>query len=210
MRPQERWEPGDTVVIREIWHGRVFAARPVNAVRDEADLQMFYRPPRSPLGHAVDPAGRLLRIPDRDWKLEPTTGSTYGVLSFAFRDMPYAVLMVREGGIFRGWYVNLQEPLRRTAIGFDTVDHALDVLIPPEGGDWDLKDEDELAEAVRLGLFTSDEAASFFRWAERAAAHVLNREPPFDRDWTEWSPDPTWPEPELPAGWDVASAVSPA
>jgi uncharacterized protein len=32
---------------------------------------------------------------------------------------------------------------------------------------------------------------------------VLAGEPPFDRDWQDWRPDPRWPVPELPDGWDV-------
>jgi predicted RNA-binding protein associated with RNAse of E/G family len=32
-------------------------------------------------------------------------------------------------GAFAGWYVNLQEPLRRTGSGFDTVDLVLDLVV---------------------------------------------------------------------------------
>jgi predicted RNA-binding protein associated with RNAse of E/G family len=34
-------------------------------------------------------------------------------------------------GAFAGWYVNLQEPLRRTGSGFDTVDLVLDLVVAP-------------------------------------------------------------------------------
>jgi hypothetical protein len=37
---------------------------------------------------------------------------------------------------------------------------------------------------------------------ERAVRRILDREPPFDRDWTTWRPDPSWPVPILPEGWD--------
>jgi hypothetical protein len=33
--------------------------------------------------------------------------------------------------------------------------------------------------------------------------HILLREPPFDEDWSSWRPDPAWPAPELPTGWDL-------
>jgi predicted RNA-binding protein associated with RNAse of E/G family len=98
--------------------------------------------------------------------------------------------------------VNLERPLERTAIGFDTVDHALDVVIELDRSSWRWKDEEELAEAVRDGLFTPEEAADFRAWGERAVDRVLSREPPFDRDWLGWRPDPGWPRPELSAGWD--------
>jgi hypothetical protein len=34
-------------------------------------------------------------------------------------------------GAFAGWYVNLQESLRRTGSGFDTVDLVLDLVVAP-------------------------------------------------------------------------------
>jgi hypothetical protein len=182
----------------------------VITVRDEHALQIFYRPPGSPLGRAVDSTGRELKIPDRDWKLESAAGSGRRVLSFAFPDRPYAVLMMWEDGGFWGWYLNLQAPLARTPIGFDTVDHVLDVVIGPDGTSPEMKDQDELEEAVALGLFSPQDAAAFHRWADRAAEHVLRREPPFDRDWRGWEPDPIWPSPQLPSGWDSSPAVSPA
>ena len=99
--------------------------------------------------------------------------------------------------------MNLQTPLARTPVGFDTVDHALDVLVALDRSSWTWKDEDELAEAIGLGLFTEGDAASFRYWGERAVEHLVLRLPPFDMDWEDWQPDPTWPVPELPPRWDV-------
>ena len=94
----------------------------------------------------------------------------------------------------------------RSPAGFDTVEHLLDVTIPPDRSTWAWKDEDELAEAVDLGLFTDEDAAWFRYWGERAVEHVLLREPPFDEDWSTWRPDPAWDEPVLPADWDLVPA----
>jgi hypothetical protein len=49
---------------------------------------------------------------------------------------------------------------------------------------------------------TADEAREIRLAGERAAAHVLGGEPPFDRDRTSWRPDPSWTPPALPDGWD--------
>jgi predicted RNA-binding protein associated with RNAse of E/G family len=128
----------------------------------------------------------------------------YPILSFAWAATPYSVLFLwHEDGTPWQWYVNLQAPLERTLLGFDTVDHALDVLIPPDRSSWSWKDEDELVEAVSLGLFSEGDAAWFRYWGERAVEHLLLRLPPFDRDWQLWAPDPSWPLPELPAGWQT-------
>ena len=94
----------------------------------------------------------------------------------------------------RVWYVNFEEPLRRTPIGVDTFDHKLDLLVFPSGG-YEWKDEDELEEAAALGLLDAE--------AVRAEARRVLREWPFPTGWEDWRPDPAWPVPQLPAGWDV-------
>jgi uncharacterized protein DUF402 len=198
----EMWQPGDPIVIREIWNGAVFEARPAIVVQDLPAQTMLYVPAGNVCGVAVDDAGVQLRFPDREWHLQ--VRERHGVaLSFAWPDTPYAVLLLSEpDGLPRGWYVNIQAPLARTPVGFDTVDHALDVLISLDRSSWTWKDEDELAEAIALGLFTEADAAAFRYWGERAVEHLVLRLPPFDQAWEEWRPDPSWPTPELPPGWD--------
>ena len=98
--------------------------------------------------------------------------------------------------------MNLEEPLRRTAIGFDTLDHELDVIVELDGS-WRWKDEDDLAEVDPPGRDPDAEDEPRLRAdGERAVRRILDREPPFDRDWTAWRPDPSWPIPVLPDGWD--------
>lgn len=188
------------MALREIWQGRVFAARPATVVEDAPGRSMFYVPP---VVHCLEPTaddGGTLRIPLREWRLEDREWHHQRILSFAFPDTPYAVLAVwdAETDEFRGWYVNLQEPLQRTDVGFDTREHVLDVLIPPDRSTWTWKDEDELDQAVEEGLFTEDEAARFRAAGERAVEQIILREPPFDEDWEHWRPDPAWDTPELP------------
>jgi NAD(P)H-flavin reductase len=47
----------------------------------------------------------------------------------------HAVWVFWEGASrdLAGWYVNIQEPFRRTSIGFDTQDLELDIVIEPDG-----------------------------------------------------------------------------
>ena len=59
-----------------------------------------------------------------------------------------------------------------------------------------------MTEGIRLGLYTERDEEEFRRQAELGRARVLGREPPFDRDWADWRPDPSWIPAELPAGWD--------
>ena len=198
------WTPGQSIVIREIWAGQVFEARPANVISDLPELVMLFVPAFALCGVAVDEGGSQLRFPDRPWHLDVRGGDDHGVLSFAWPDTPYSILLLSEpDGSPRGWYVNLQTPLTRTAIGFDTVDHLLDVTIAPDRSSWVWKDEGELAEGIALGLFTEDDAAWFRHWGERAIEHLLLRLPPFDQNWEDWRPDPSWAVPALPDGWDL-------
>jgi Protein of unknown function (DUF402) len=196
--------PGDRVAIREVWDGRVWYARPAVVVMDEPNLQMFHVPPGVRCKEPVGADGTPLRIPTEGWTLADADRGETGMLSFAFPDTHYAVILGFDGGDLSEYYVNLQSPLVRSPAGFDTVEHLLDVRILPDRSGWSWKDEDELAQAVGRGLFTAEEADRFHFWGERAVEHVLLREPPFDRDWSGWRPDPGWDAADLPGNWDLA------
>ena len=60
------------------------------------------------------------------------------------------------------WYVNLQEPFRRTAGGVDTADQLLD-LVRTKDGEWRWKDEDELAAASCRATSRKTSRARFAR-----------------------------------------------
>ena len=197
---------GVGIVLREVWRGRVFEARPTTVVRDEPDQTMLLLPGGVRCGLPIGTDGRELRLPDRPWHLEVRQRGDQPILSFAWPDTSYSVLLWAAEDGRRVWYVNLQDPLTRTPLGFDTVDHALDVVVEIDRSSWRWKDEVELAEAVRDGLFTPEEAADFRTSGERAVERILGGEPPFDRDWGDWRPDRGWPTPELRPGWDAGTA----
>jgi hypothetical protein len=195
--------PGEGIVLREVWDGRVFEARPTIVVEDAPGQTMLLLPGGARCAVPIGADGSELRLPDRPWRLELRSRGDRGILSFAWPDTPYSVLLWTGEDDRRVWYVNLQDPLRRTPLGFDTVDHALDVVIELDGSSWRWKDEEELEGAVRDGLFTSAQAADFRAWGERAVDRILSNDPPFDRGWLDWKPDPDWPIPELREGWDA-------
>ena len=105
---------------------------------------------------------------------------------------PYSVFLFEDG-----WYVNLEEPQRRTAAGFDFEDELLDVWVP-FGGEPELLDEDELDEAVARGFVSAERALAI-----RAKAARLIAEPPWPTGWEDWTPEPGWQVPHLPPGWEV-------
>ena len=203
-----RWSAGDAIALREIWRGRIWTARAVTVVEDADEHTMFHVPAGMSWKRPIDARGERLRLPTEKWRLTDDVWEEKHVLSFAWPGLAYAILAFWSdpGDEFLGWYVNLQTPLRRTAIGFDYMDHTLDVVVSPDRSTWEWKDEDELAEAVALGLFSSERAATIRAEGERALERVRTRASPFDRDWESWRPDPSWPMPELPPGWDAVEA----
>jgi hypothetical protein len=95
------------------------------------------------------------------------------------------------------WYVNLQLPTVVRDRFVDTTDQALDVLAFPDGT-WRWKDEDELAEAVALGIWTEAEAGEIRAEGERVLA-----EAPWPTGWEDWRPPESWGPLGLPRDWHV-------
>ncbi len=204
MNGPSRWSPGDVVVLREVWRGRVWTARPVNVVRDDDRLMFFV-----PIGvqwygpHDDDGRGVNAFVDARRWHLAQRTWDRSNVLSFAEPGRPHAALAFWDAQWrFLGWYVNAQTPLEREPLGFDYLDQELDLWLDGRDASWAWKDEDELERSVAAGIWSRDEAERIRSEVADLGRRVMERVPPFDRDWTSWRPDPSWPMPELPSGWD--------
>jgi len=107
-----------------------------------------------------------------------------------------------ETEALRFWYIDLVTPLRRTAVGFEFVDHGIDVVVEPDMSSWEWKDADELEWYVEHGRYTRAEADHIRAEGERAVAR-LRRERERYEQWLSWRPDPSWGVPTLPKGWDA-------
>jgi uncharacterized protein len=140
------------------------------------------------------------RIP---WRLGRGEWRGSSALQLQRAGAPYAfwAFFAPETWALEGWYVNLQQPLQRTSIGFDTVDHVLDVVIAPDLSSWEWKDAHELDDAVRVGRFSPEEAVAVRSHGEQAVAALEARAWPFDRSWETWRPDPSWKPPALQDEW---------
>lgn len=64
-----------------------------------------------------------------------------------------------ENGAFTCWYVNLEEPFRRTPIGFDSSDQELDIVVLPDRS-WFFKDWDLLDQHVARGRYSPELVAT--------------------------------------------------
>lgn len=188
------WPRGESVVLREVWKGRIWRAIAGRVIEDSEERVVLWYPHGSPSKFAARSDGTEIRIPCDEWTLADRTASMDAVVEF-HPGARHSVWTFRtqDGGLAY-WYVNFEQPLQRVAPGFEFVDEKLDLVVEPDGSRrW--KDEDELAEAARLGLVDADEV-----WAE--ARRVLAARP-WPTGWEDWRPDPEWELPSLPEGWDV-------
>ena len=180
--------------LREVWRGRVWRIVSCRIVEDTPGRVVLWLPRGSPGKYAARPDGSEIRIPTDEWVLADRAASRDALAVFRPGGRHSIWHFWRDDGSLDHWYVNFEQPLRRTAIGFDFVDEKLDLIVEPSG-DWRWKDEDELDQAARLGLVDADEV--------RAEAERVLSEWPFPTGWEEWRPDPDWEVPQLPLGWDA-------
>ena len=200
----ERWTPGQAIVRREVLpDGRVWLGCGVIVVEDSDDRLVSYIPERGPLGYPPGP----WPTPDGNHPWFPRTEWTgHGVLMVQDVGASYAVWHFWDGPerAFRCWYLNLQEPFRRTSVGYDTQDLELDLLVFPDDS-FERKDWDLLPTRVAEGRFSAEMASEIERLGDELADRLESGERWWDRSWTGWEPDPSWTTPVLPDGWDRAA-----
>jgi hypothetical protein len=189
-----RFKPGETIEMREVWRGKTWEERTAIVVEDSDALIVLYTPPETPARVAIDAEGKRLRMPTTpDWSLEGTRTFTSGLVAVHVPGTQHSLLAIFDPPSGYGpWYINIESDLERTDAGFDYEEHVLDVVVERDLSTWRWKDEDELEEAVELGLFTAEQAAEFRAEGERALDWLLSRRAPYDRDWLSWRPPPEW------------------
>ena len=199
----------DVVALRYLLpDGRISRIKPMRVVEDSEELVVLYIAAGTPMRIRVWLDGRPVdrSLPYRErfvtpWRLGDGRWRGSDVLQLTRPGCGHSFWAFFRDSAFEGWYVNLQAPLRRTTIGFDTSDHVLDVRV---GADrrWAWKDEDEFAEAIAMGRFAPEEAEAIRAEGTAAAAAIEAGAWPFDGGWEQWRPDPTWTVPDLDAAWE--------
>lgn len=107
---------------------------------------------------------------------------------------------------FQGWYVNLQEPLRPTTLGWDSHDQQLDLLIDLNGsGHW--KDEDQFADVAAAGWYTPSEVEAIWHEGQQVFEQYRRGGHPFDQGWEHWVAPSSWAVPELAPDWSRPDSV---
>lgn len=201
-----RFRPGE-VVIHRVPHivengvnpPVIASVRPVVVVEDSAALVSLWQPAGTPTKNS-QPLDRDQPKPWLDGEWELVDGAwRWNTLMFMVPGQWRATWAWWDADWkFLGWYVNLEEPFRRTPFGFDARDLQLDVVIDPDRR-WRWKDEDDLARCVERGLISPPVAARARAEGEAAIAAIERGGWPFTDEMRDWRPDPAWPAPTLAA-----------
>lgn len=207
---------GDSVVLRSV---NTFGARGEavgfavagRVLVDDDQLAVVATPLGSEVrrraGVGSGPNGRLV-LPE-DWDGSYVEDQWFGapVVRVHPKGARWSVWRWHDGSDWLpDWYVNLERPWSRTAVGFDTQDWTLDVVASTApDGTWSVryKDEDELDFYAQTGHWPQAMRSIIEVAGEEAARIALARTFPFDADWSQWIPDASWPAAALPTEWNV-------
>ena len=191
------WQPGDPILIRHASEDRVWYARPETVVRDEGSHILSYMQAGTPtIQNLIDFETGEFHGP------EETTWKGNNILRFWNVGATHTVSLVWEAasGAFKYWYVDLQEPLRRSADGLVSWDRSLDIVVAPDRT-WKWKDEDHFQRIQELRWLTSNGAQRLRAEGERVIANIERGDEPFCVPWPDWKPNADWPIPGLPPNW---------
>jgi hypothetical protein len=194
-----------TVTLRWVSGHFITGAVPCEVVEETDEFAALYQPAGSiwkrAAGKRSGPRGRNMMPADRSGAHDDVAWNGDGVLRVHSFGDEWSVW--RWLAADRTWsdhfYLNLEDPWRRTAIGFDTGDWVLDVFGTPST--WQYKDEDELLWSEEVGLVGHGWVVRA-REAGRRASEALEADGwPFSADWDRWLPPIGLAAPELPVDW---------
>jgi hypothetical protein len=190
---------GDLVLKRSIYRGNVRWAFPHRYVGEwDGRIGIYCGPGNQGKGMTRGPEGYLKR-----WITDaPPVDLTWergGVLRFERPGSSHSVEVCWDADWHvAGWYINLQSPAVFDGRRLDTTDWVLDIWVPADTREPQWKDEDELAEAIELGIFDDRSAAKVRAEGERVIA-----ERPWPTGWEDWRPPADWAPLDLPEDWHV-------
>jgi hypothetical protein len=147
-----------------------------------------------------------MRVPAAEWQL--SWGGWLGAsqLHHVHLGAGHTVSLLWRGTErrFAGYKVDFHSPLQSSALGFEMLDWALDLLIAPDGSHR-VKDEDEFATLRERGLLSDAQAEQVSSLSEEVLADARACRGAFRPEWLTWTPDPAWDTaaPPLPDGWDA-------
>ena len=200
------FQRGGPVTFRDVYAGRIKAAVSFVTVEHTTERFVGWLPEGAQFALPVDASGSLVKdvmtaheLKDLTWAMPGSPGQ----LMVAPAGSMFSVVVRFFGGNWHmpEWYVNLQAPLTRTEIGFDSTDYVLDLVVAADGSSWRWKDEDEFEAAVNAGFMTREREKTIRACGLEALERARLGGAPFDAEFLQFRPAPAWALPRLAAGW---------
>lgn len=191
------------VLLRHVTGGRVAFAMGVQELVGDHGLVMLHVADGTRFKSARAPDGSKQRS-ITEWVLADASWSGGEALHVVQLGDWFSVICLWQQRTFAGWHVNLQLPLRSSALGWDTEDLVLDIEVASDGS-WSLEDRGDFERAVEGGHIDRVTRDAVLRGVDEALIRLARRDVPFSEEWTV-PPQPAREPVPLPEGWDVLPA----
>ncbi len=203
------WQRGDVATLRWVRNSPADLVAPVRIVEHDVSRTILYLAEGSPLkiradaegnrigqmGSLVEREGRIRTLIDGIW-----TDNHALMIHEPHRLGSVWLFWLASDWSFNNYYINLQAPLEPSAVGFDTADYLLDVVVKPDLS-WEWKDEDEFTEALKQELIPPVLLHAVRSEGRRFIRELEARQWPFGSDLNQWRPEPEWSVPSMPENW---------
>ncbi|WP_063783295.1 DUF402 domain-containing protein [Streptomyces sp. XY431] len=219
MTDTELFQPGTTVIRRDVHADRVWTAMPQRVVADTGHvLTLAYWPGIESLapttwitstrtGDDVTRKQGLEDLAAGTWTLGPYRWTGTELLSHFLAGEWFSVHCFQDATTKEPlrWYVNFEKPYQRRPGGIDTLDLCLDLVVTPDLSGHHWKDRAEYAQLRRLGVIDDYLHRQVEQAQGRAITMLDNHAGPFATGWPTWAPDAAWPLPTLPDDTDLVA-----
>ena len=181
---------GDVVMRREVWRGTPQLTYPVRVVEDAGDRLTVFLASGTPL---ISPKGSWPWSDEGHPWAARGRWEGHGVLQMLSAVEPFSIWVFWEGKerSLDCWYINLQEPFRRTPDGIDSQDLELDFVVAPDGS-WQKKDDDLLDVWVENGRWSADQVAGIREIGAQVERELRAGQRWWDERWASWEPPSYW------------------
>ncbi|MBI5839357.1 MAG: DUF402 domain-containing protein [Chloroflexi bacterium] len=207
------WKSGDVVTLRGIYNRRAWYVQSAVVVQDRPEEVALAILPGAecfaPEGYINGKHGakrgwdRWDDYVNDNWKMQRYNWHTNRLLILLEPEKYYASIYFWQDDVneFLCYYINFQLPFRRSAIGFDTLDLELDIIVEPSH-EWRWKDLDDYQRGIDRGIILKEWTNEIDCAKQEIFEKLAKRQYPLDGKWLNWKPDPSWPTPKLPESWN--------
>lgn len=204
------FEPDQTIVVEERWHGRLWSAVPHRVISSNDAELISYVPAGTtsvvasnrglPGTEGLDRSGRKLRALE-DLRVRPMEISESPTKLYFHTANRWARVNLGwdpADGRFMGWYVNFERPVVASAHGVQGKDLVLDLYVNADRT-WAWKDRDAFETAITRGVLTADLRGIFEHESHLVLEELEYGVGPFAARWQEFEAPSAWTLPELPS-----------